>query len=68
MLESDKAENFASLFEGTATAGFEVWGFSAMISTGFTVSGFVVVRLLLFTALVSLITESFVFLETSAIE
>ncbi|MBF4472020.1 hypothetical protein [Flavobacterium sp. HJJ] len=40
ILERDKAENFASLFEGAAAAGFEVLGFSSVEVTGLAISVF----------------------------
>ncbi len=42
MLESDKAENFASLLGGTETAGLAICGFSSTTATGLSISAFAV--------------------------
>ena len=43
ILESDKAENLASLLEGAETGGFGVCGFSSIGATGLAISVFEVV-------------------------
>jgi hypothetical protein len=59
ILESDKAENLASLFEEVGISGFGIRGFSSVTAIGFTVSIFIFsLELLLTLSLFSFLTAS----------
>lgn len=65
MLESDKAENLASLLSMLDVTGLEVCGFSSVTTIGLVISAFsILLLILLLGLLVSLVS----FLETSTME